>query len=370
MGKDNFVGVIPQQVFVGRFGYPNVFLGPLTATLDSKSFFEPEEWYRKKMKIDEVIDIRSSLIYPRSKLSIRSSNRTVEVIQETIISQKPCDVEVWLKKAPKSIIRFYRYAPPVANPAPLKRIKLIDNPKIPRFVEKIINDIDLKAKNGVVELYKRRLPVSRIHNILSVGLLGTKVERRLVPTRWSVTAVDDILSRDITEKIKDFDTIDKPVLFSNYYLGNHYEILLIPGIWSYELIEVKFPGSVWNPQSNKPKILKDYEGFHGRKDYATETVGGYYATRLGVVEHLKKIRRQASVLVIRECLPEYKKALGVWVVRETVRHAFDKPGKEFDNLYDALNELKKRLSINWNLILTRSRLLKEVKNQQKILRYI
>ena len=55
------------------------------------------------------------------------------------------------------------------------------------------------------------------------------------------------------------------------------------------------------------------------KEYAKETVGGFYATRLAVLELLQKQKRQASVSVIRIITEEYTAPLGVWVVREAVR---------------------------------------------------
>ncbi|MBI2142476.1 hypothetical protein HYU15_03240, partial [Candidatus Woesearchaeota archaeon] len=49
--------------------------------------------------------------------------------------------------------------------------------------------------------------------------------------------------------------------------------------------------------------------------------GGYYAARLPVLEQLARMKRQASVLVIRMITDEYLLPLGVWVCREAVRKA-------------------------------------------------
>ena len=78
----------------------------------------------------------------------------------------------------------------------------------------------------------------------------------------------------------------------------------MPGVWAFELIEIWYGNSLWNPTA-APAISTDYENFYGRKTYAENCEGGYYAVRLGVVEHLQRIRRQASALVVREAMPEY-----------------------------------------------------------------
>ena len=72
-----------------------------------------------------------------------------------------------------------------------------------------------------------------------------------------------------------------------------------------------------------PKAIFDwFNSFFGRKKYAENTVGGYYAARIAVLEQLRIIKKQSSVLALRFVDPnEYIAPLGVWVVREAVRRA-------------------------------------------------
>lgn len=369
--KELFIGETPPAVFVGRFGYPNIFTGVLSSPEENVNILDdPETWYEKGFQINDVLDIRSRLIYSRVKTSVKTRNKIIEIQQEIAQSKRPCDIEVELKRRPTLKLHFYLYSAPVSSPAPLKNIRLVDNPRIPRIVDKITSDYDLEAEDSVEILYKRGIKISTIQKIFSCGLLGVKPQRKLVPTRWAITGVDDIVSRKLIEKIKDYPPIDKPILFSNTYLGNHYEILLIPRQWSYELIEAKFPGSVWNFKGETIKLLSDYEDHFGRKYYVEETAGGYYATRLGVCEYLYRVRRQATAFVIRECLPSYFAPLGVWVVRECVRHAFDKPGIEFETVEEALKEIRKRLKLRWEDVERKSKLLKEMKVQKKVVEFL
>jgi len=53
-------------------------------------------------------------------------------------------------------------------------------------------------------------------------------------------------------------------LFNGEYNGNHYEILLLPDKFSFEVIEAEFSGSLWN-QTGHVSVMKDYELFSGRK---------------------------------------------------------------------------------------------------------
>ena len=151
-------------------------------------------------------------------------------------------------------------------------------------------------------------------------------------------------------------------------MGNQYLILLFPNVWSYELFELYYPGSSWNP-SNEMKASTDFESFSGRKTYASATAGGYYATRLPILEYLNKIKRQASVLVIRLETPSYWAALGVWVVRQSVRKALQ-TGMKFDGRDELLDAAKKIAKVKYDFdnsgILNRSKLLRQIKEERRL----
>ena len=177
-------------------------------------------------------------------------------------------------------------------------------------------------------LYRRGFDVYGINSILSAGALGRTDQRRLVPTRWSITAVDDTLGQYLHGRIRNAPSIEEVQVWVNEYVGNRYWVLLAPGRWEYEFLEMKSPGSVWNPDpAGNLWMASAHEGYEGRSDYVEETAGAYYAARLGVLEHLADRDRQAKVLVLREVSDEYWAPVGVWQIRETVRNAFDgEPG--------------------------------------------
>jgi len=146
-------------------------------------------------------------------------------------------------------------------------------------------------------------------------------------------------------------------------------IMFFPDIFNYELFELYYPGSSWNP-TKVFKASTDYETFSGRKTYASNTVGGYYATRLPILEYLDLIKRQASVLVIRLETPTYWASLGVWVVRESVRKAIANGFMKFDSKEEMLDGLRKIAKIKFDYnpdeILSKSKLLSLSNIQQKL----
>ena len=312
--KKNFSGSAPS-VFVGRYGYPNVKVGILSPPKINKNSWmldSPEYWYNSKYNLDRVISARSKLIHSKSKGNIKKlENKMIENAQLISLAKKKVDTEFFLKKRPKPQFVINSHSAPIGSPAKVKNVKLQENANTDHKVEYIVDD-DLKANRQIEKLYQRNLSVNKISKILSTGLLGKGKDKKLVPTRWSITATDNTISKELTNNIGSYNWINEYKLFHNEYMGNHYEILLIPRQWSYELIEAKTPGSVWNPKSKKTLYMIDYENHWGRKTYAKNCGGGYYAVRLPIAKYLNKIKKQASVLVVREVRPKYAFPVAAW----------------------------------------------------------
>jgi hypothetical protein len=131
--------------------------------------------------------------------------------------------------------------------------------------------------------------------------------------------------------------VNEVEIHRNEFLGNAYWVLLAPGGWEFELVELKAPGSVWNPDPEAGTWLAaDREGYEGRTGYVEETAGAYHATRLAVLEHLDDRGRQAKCLVLRHVSEDYWGPAGVWQVREGVRHAFEGEHATAESLADAV----------------------------------
>jgi len=365
--KSHFSGSSPPEIFVGRHNYPYVNAGILSpAELgDTEQFGMPELWHKNKLSIEQIISLRSKMIYGRFKSRIKGKNKFSGIMQEVAMASRHVDAEITLKKAPKPQAKFESEMPIIGNPAPLQSIRLESNPKIKKKVDYLVNDTNVKAQTAIQELYNSNIQVSNIIKVLSAGLLGQGFNRKLVPTKWAITATDDTISKILLDKIRFFPEISEFLLFSSDYLGNHYEFLLLPDKFSFEVLEAKMTGSVWNP-SGSLYIAQDYEGFFGRKDYADNVTGAYYANRLALVEYLDKIKRQASCLVMRECRPEYYAPCGVGILREASRAAFSKKPEKFPTIQQALQSAQTRMRLPTQIFQEKSWLLKEFGKQTRL----
>jgi len=367
-------GSTPPSVFTGRFGYPKVNVGILlpSESGDTSIYDLPSMWFRTRMNVEKILSYRASLVNSRRKLLVGSASdpdRFLEVVQEVAMSSTPVDTEVKLVKIPRISVTFPFNAKPFGPSGTVKNARLTENPRIKRRVEYVCSDIDLKASKAVVSLYEHGIDVYHISRMLSVGLLGLKVQRRLVPTRWSITASDSIVAENLLQKIKHYKKIYDYLLFESNYLGNYFEVLLLPTEWMFEQVEIGVPGGLWTKKSRNPIIISDHEFYWGRKGYANEVAGAYYSAKLAVCEYLNRVSRQAGVLVVREIRPEYFSEVGVWKVRECVRDAMSKKPMKFDTLSDAVRRMDQVLVVKSNVWLKRSKIIHRLMHQRRLDEY-
>jgi hypothetical protein len=370
ISTEDITGASPPSVFIGRIGYPHVYVGPLLPPVhDDTSIYDlPEQWFGKS--IDEIVGFRSMLIRGKHRVHIQKFNEAGKIMEQTrdlALAENSVDTELNLKKKPRGSLFMDDSVQPF-GPSAIIRDLHVGNARLDHRLEKAHYDTDLRANQAVFELYDRGVMVTKIQKAFSVGAFGIKKNRRLVPTRWSITAVDDIVSKNLAETVKTFPEINEYRVYESIYLDNVFEILMIPAAWSYESMEAWYPGTVWNPRGRNTAIYSDYEGNNGRTTYAQ--IGGcYYSARLAVCEQLIKERRQATVIVLREARPGYIMPIGVWQVRENVRNAMKHVPIKFNTLEEALKRVSTQLKIPLKRWINQSSLLKSILYQRRITDY-
>ena len=353
--KENFSGP-SSNIFVGKYGYPNVNIGPV-ASFDPSEIKSPAQLFGTDY--NKVIDTLTKSVRGEVKQDVFSRSKFIQENQLLALASKPAETEFIFKHAPKMDIKFSDINQPSGPIGHLKKMKITENVKIAQKVDKIVSD-EIKANESSFRLYKIGEDVYKITNILSSGVLGEEKNKKLVPTRWSITATDDLITKNLLTQVRQNSQINNYFVFESTYIGNHFVILLEPGNWEFENFEAWAPGSNW-AQGQSVSIIEEYEPFQGRKKYADKQAGGYYAARLGIIEFLSKIKKQARVISFREISEEYVLPLGVWVVRETVRNAFKSKASMFSSRDEAITYIKTKLKIPFQAYINQSELLKQKK---------
>ncbi|MDI9644279.1 MAG: Nre family DNA repair protein [Candidatus Verstraetearchaeota archaeon] len=368
--KTELSGSSPPAVFVGRYGYPKVSVGPMVPPLsgDTSVMDIPEAWLSES--IESIVNYRYSLVRGTIRVEIDSAKkggRMVDLLQELSMGISPAEAEVRFTRPPAGRISIDDNSQPFGPSAPLERFDL-SSVKVDHRIERAFYDGDLKAADAAYSLYSSGVQVSKLQRAFSMGVFGIQKNRRIVPTRWSITAVDSMLSQRIIDEVKNYETIDKYCVYFWKHQHNTFAALLFPRAWSFEWMEAWFPGTFWNQGGSAAAVIGDYEGFSGRKTYP-EIGGCYFSCRLGVAEHLRSERRQATALVVREIMPEFPLPLGVWFVRENIRTMFRQRPLEFEDLAAALRHLSTRLRVPLRRWVSKSTILRDAIFQRRIDEY-
>lgn len=366
LSKPAVYGASPPAVFVGSWNYPKVLTGPLVPPFphsDTAIMDLPNHWITKSL--EQILQYRLALVRGKRFMKVTTAqhpDRHLQTFQELVMAGVPADTEMQLTKPPRLSITFSSREPPIGPSADLLQATVTQNPSIPRPIETVVSDNDLRAAPGIVRLYQSDIQQRQITRVFSLGLLGEKRHRRLVPTEWSITAIDDILGRALHQKVIQYPWINDFLVYGQQAVANNVQILFFPSSWFFEAQEV------WLTSPN-PTPFIDFEQIHGRSTYASNLAGAYYAARLPVLEHLNRIRRQAGALVFMEVYPEWI-PLGVWRFRELSREALQHPPVKRASLSAALHVLTHRLQLPLQKWIEQSSILPWVKHQTRLTQFV
>jgi len=349
--KEHVEGSSPPSVFVGKSGYPKVYVGPMVPDMhgDTAAMDQPELWTQRQQK--EIIDFRLQLIRGKHAVKVTEKNRFVEEMQSIALAKQSVDIDIDFRKKPTGVY-FHEEVQPFGPSAQVKKVK-VGSSRMDHDMEKAYYDTDLLAGRAAIDLYHKGVLFSSIQKAFSTGAFGLGKNRKLVPTRWSITAVDDILGKHLLQKVKTYTKLEEFRVYKIENLKNKFVILLLPSSWQYETMEAFFPGTI----GTKTEIYGDHEYFEGKKEYAM--IGGcYYSARLAVTEQMEKERMQAGAVIMREVYPGYV-PLGVWNVRENMRTAMKTEPRRFETFADALSYCQSQLTIPMGRWAKQSVLLKD-----------
>ncbi len=357
-------GDSPPSVFVGSYGYPKVRIGPALPIRrgDTAIYERPDQW--SQLSVDDIAKLRFSLYRGYKVLPIASPsdpNSYLLELHDLILSSKPVFSEIEYSSLERKI-HFSAESQPFGPGGYAKNFYHESSPSLPK-VEKIYYDTDLKTVDALELLYPET-SIYTLEKVFSAGMLGRKRKRKIVPTRWSITAVDKTLSDQMIPEIRNYNEVEGNIYFHYKRIGNEYYIMIIPGDYSYEMIEQWNNGSIWTgPRTASAE--GDYEK-PGRMVLNPKIAGAFFAARLPILEYLKGKERKGNIMVFRFIDGDYTMPLGVWQVRENVKMAMRE-----ENYLDSIDRFFEIIRIRRKVDLrASSKTYQIVKQQKKITEYV
>lgn len=357
---DSISGSTPPSVFVGSYGYPKVMAGPVVPPVhgDTSICDSPERW--AGLRLGDIVGMRLGMVRGVKQVRVDAGDpdRYVCSLQEVAMSSRPLESDVAFDggvaglqfHAPVMSAAAAEAATAGADGAGIRggspahggtpsdirtpygpvgavrsaRFSSVGAPS--RQIQKAYYDGDMAASDAIFSLYDSGVAMSAIQRCLSMGMLGRR--RRLVPTKWGITAADSVISSRLLADVACNDIIDSHRIFWYGHLGNVFAVALFPHRWVFELVEAwwRLPedgrGAARGAAAARRAVAfgSDWETARKRRS-PVSTAGAYYAAQLAVLEYLAENGLQAGALVLREITPEYAVPVGVWQVRQGVRAA-------------------------------------------------
>lgn len=323
--KDNVVfGATPPSAVVGEAGWPDVrvYVGEPPEVFGEEARRFDDAGLLWGLPLEEIIRRRSYMAF-----GYKRAKRPWDVGELALaaLSARPVDVEMKLAKRPDPRIELDLREKPMGPKAPLDAYKLAGNPSIPRPLDSMITD-DVQAGEAAVELYAKGIDIYAIQRALALGLLGARHRRRLVPSRWAITAVDAAVGNALADEARDLPDIGQPLYGYIEYADNRYLALVAPGPLRFYYLER------WESAAGvaEVEVREDARGARSAMD------GGYEAARLAMLEKMLAMGRKGTVVLIRRIGPGYYVSVGNWQIRESIRRMELKPLDEGLGKYAAL----------------------------------
>jgi hypothetical protein len=346
-------GSTPPSVFIGSWNYPKVYAGPMIAPVhgDTLVMDTPEAWIPGGRTQEDILGFRMSLVRGKRPVYVEDlGSGYIGKLQEIALSSGSVESEASFRESPRGFSLSDEHTP-YGPSGSLEKLDL-GTSRMDADLERVFYDGDLRASEAVVALHGKDLPFSAIQKAFSCGTMGIGKRRRLVPTRWSITACDSAIGNHLLGEVKRNPVIDTCRVHESTTLSNRYAVLLLPTGWQYEWME-----AFLQVMGNEEMVFADHETGSGKTEYSS--VGGcYYSCKMAVLEALAREGRQAGAIIFREAYRGYV-PMGVFNVRENVRNAMKSAPLEFEDMKGALAHISSRMQLPLSRFVDESTLLRE-----------
>lgn len=339
---------------VGEKNYPNLKVHSISNNAKSNSYFNTSQIVKKdyteifKLKAKNILGSTQN-IYAKSV-----DDKIKKELEDIYKSKKPIEFNSTFEKELKfDKIIVNKVSGIAGSKNSIKNINATQNTSTSKQIEKYASE-DIKSQKAVIDLYERGINEHQIINLLSFGTFGMQLNKKLVPTRWSISAYDSIIEKHLFKKIINYKIQNYYEIFHKKDKGNSFVIITFPDNYSAEIIET------WDNI-----VESDYANYQNKLDKKEpSTAGGYYATKLPIFEYLNSKKKQAGFISIR-IIEDYDIPLGVVFVRETVRDALKNKLFKCTTKEELIEYLIKNFSKHFKYYLN-SKYLKEKRKQKRL----
>jgi hypothetical protein len=323
----------PPGICVKAGKYPMLEAGFLASNepLEHLSIYDfPQVW--QGLDRDTIFSMRRHLyrfLLPVDARSMQPEG-VIRTLQEIALSVRPIALRVEGESLRPRGLQFRSGQLPSSNDVMIQSIELLSEPEISKVAERITQQ-DIPATEGIWRLLDYDYSLDQVVRLMSIGLLGRKKTRRILPTRSAYKAtINAFIDRVVMELIES-PSISSYEIHSGNLFGDQFFVLLHPGESRVDYLSLDVSGN---------KITRGFafEGLHQWSSDAKTSLYSDYA-RFSVYRKLMRRKERCHVTVFHLMKDPRNQLLGPWISRAGVDEALASESIKFDNRENAIQLL-------------------------------
>jgi hypothetical protein len=324
----------PPGICVKSGKYPMLEAGFLASTepLEHLSIYDfPEAW--QGLDRDTIFTMRRHLyrfLYPVDARSLQPEG-VVRSLQEIALSVRPIALRVEGESLQLRRLQLRNGQLPSGNDVTIKSVELLSEPETSKVAERITEQ-DISAAEGIWRLLDYDYSLDQVVRLMSVGLLGKKGTRRIIPTRSSYKAtINAFIDRSVMELIES-PSVTAYELYMSTLFGDRFAVLLHPGEARVDYLRMDIV---------RDRMTRGFS-FEGLRQWPTDPKTSVFSdhARFSVYKNLVRRNQCCHATIFHMSKEPRNQLLGPWVARAGVQETLSSEPVKLDNKDNAVELLE------------------------------
>jgi hypothetical protein len=341
----------PPGICVKSGKYPMLDAGFLAAyePLEHLSIYDyPDSW--QGLDRETIFSMRRYLyrfLLPVDARSMQPEG-VIRALQEIALSVRPIALRVEGESLLPRRLRLRSGQLPSSNDVMIKSIEFLSDPEISKVAERI-TDQDIPAAEGIWRLLDYDYSLDQVVRLMSIGLLGRKKTRRIIPTRSAYKAtINAFIDRAVMELIESPNISSYEIYLGNLF-GDRFVVLLNPGEARVDYLTIDASGT---------RTARGF-AFEGLREWPTDPKTSVYSdhARFSLYRNLVRRKQRCHATIFHLSKDPRNQLLGPWIARAGVNEALASNPVNLDNKDNVFEVLETLLEPSFSVWANRTPLL-------------
>lgn len=197
------------SAIVGEKNYPNLKVHNVSNSNEDNSFFKTSDIVKRdysdiiKLKARNILGSTNDTYIKKTNDRINKELQDIYKSKNAIEFNSEFENELRFDK-----VLVNKVSGIVGSRNPLLSLKANENTSTSKKIEKYTAN-DIKSREAIISLYEKGVNEHQIINLLALGSFGMQMNKKMVPTRWAITAYDQTIEKHLHKKLVAHRPVEK-----------------------------------------------------------------------------------------------------------------------------------------------------------------